>query len=190
MNTFKQILVAASLLGLTSAAFAVPIVGTINIGGASTVLNDGTNSTGIDFGAASVNFAPLPTGDFAGLESINTSGSTGDTLTMTDFLYAQIPEMTIWSIDLGNDGTSDFSFTLTSVAISSGDTADFSNLVLNGTGYFLASDTGLDKTYGSWTFSQSGASFSSESVPEPAIALLLATGLIGFGAARKMRKAA
>lgn len=188
MKKYTKTLLAISLLAVTGASFAVPLTGSINIGGQAVVLNDGTNSTGIDFGNGEVNNFPAPTGDFTGLGGINTTGLSGDTLILTDFLYTQIPSVAIWAIDLGNDSTIDYSFTLESVSVTSGDSGNFSNLVLNGTGYFMA--TGFDKTFGNWTYSQSGLSFSSESVPEPALLSLMGLGLIGFGAARKMRKAA
>ena len=186
MKKFNQILLAAGLFTLAGSALAVPITGTINIGGSSIVSDNGSISTGIQFTGGEVNNFPAPTGDFTGLGGINTAGTGGNTLTLTDFLYTDIPAgVTIWDIDLGNDG-SDFSFTLTGVTVVSGDSPDFSLLTLSGTGYFLA--TGFDKTYGAWSFSQSGASFSSESIPEPAILGLLGLGLIGMGAKRKFRK--
>jgi len=191
MTNFKQILLAASLSALSGIASATPIIGSINIGGASSVTNNGSVSTGISFGAASVNFAPAPTGSFAGFESFNTSasGGTGGLLTMSDFLYADIPSQVIWAIDTTNNGSTDISFTLDSITVVSGDTPNFAGLVLFGTGFFTDVASG-DTTDGVWQFSQSGASFSSQTVPEPALALLLGTGLIGFGVARKLRKKA
>jgi len=187
MKKFNQILLAAGFFTLTGNTLAMPITGTINIGGSSMVSYDGSVSTGVQFAGGAVNIFPAPTGDFAGLGGIDTNG-VDNTLTLTDFLYTDLDSpagATIWDIDLGNDG-SDFSFTLTGVTVVSGDSPDFSLLTLSGTGYFLAA--GFDKTYGTWYFSQSGAGFSSESIPEPAILGLLGLGLIGIGARRKFRE--
>ena len=183
----KAMITASLFCLIGSNASAAMISGTINIGGQSTVLNDGTNSTGIDFGGGNVNNFPAPTGDFTGLGGINTAcGVATPCLTLTDFLYVNIPMVEIWAIDSDGNGADDFSFTLTSINVTSGDTPTFSNLVLNGNGYFTA--TGFDQTAGSYTFSQSGASFSSQTVPEPTTIALLGLGLLGFGAASRRLK--
>jgi len=183
MKNLKRLMSVIVLSALSGVASAIPIIGTINIGGASTVENDGLTSTGVTFGGGSVNNFPVPTGTFNGLGGIDTAGTGGDLLTLTSFMYTDIPERKIWEIDLGSDGSVDYSFTLTSVSVVS---ESLSLLTLKGTGFFDA--VGFDRTYGSWSYSQSGASFSSQSVPEPTVALLLGMGLLGFGFARKARK--
>ena len=76
-------------------------------------------------------------------------------------------------------------------------TQDFGCLVLSGTGYFSITDlsgnnAGYTDTAGSWVYSQSGASFSSQNatVPEPGTIALLGLGLLGIGFVSRFRKSA
>ena len=194
MNILSRTLSAIALMILSGSAAAVAIQGTINIGGGSQVFNNGTSSTGIDFNCGStcggsVNMFPAPTGDFAGLGGLSTvSGA----LNLYSFYYNNIPSQVIW--DINYNGLL-YKYTLTSVAIVSGDSGNFSGLVLSGTGTFSITNAdgsyaGFDNTSGSWVYSQSGASFSSQTVPEPGTIALLGLGLVGIGAIRRFRKAA
>lgn len=177
MRLITNTLACIALLILTSSANATMITGTIGIAGFSTVTDDGSTPTGINFSFGVV----LPsTGDFSALGGLNTvSGE----LTLNDFLFSDIPAHVLWSID--HDGLS-YSYTLTSLDIVSGDSGDFSTLALSGKG--IVSITGYEDTYASWVFSRAGGTFSSENVPEPGTIALVGLGLIGFGAARRMKK--
>jgi hypothetical protein len=201
MDKMIRALIGICLLALSGSAAATYISGTINIGGGSEVINDGTNSTGLRFNncttivcGGAVNMWPAPTGDFSGIYA-----STGSGLTLYDFLYTDIPQQTIWEIDHGGLL---YSFTLQSINVVSGDVlsspgcqGDFGCLVLAGTGYFSITDSngnsvGYTDTAGTWTYSQSGASFSSQSasVSEPGTIALLGLGLLGIGVASRVRK--
>jgi hypothetical protein len=141
---------------------------------------------------------PAPTGDFASLAYLTLSTMNGG-LTLNSFDYSSIPSQEIWSI---NSGGLLYSFTLTSMQVESGDqmtgcgTGYFGCLVLSGNGYFSITDmygasVGYTDTVGSWVYSQSGASFSSQSsasVTEPGTIALLGLGLLGIGVASRFRK--
>jgi len=176
MRHIANTLASIALLILTSSANATMITGTIDIAGQSAVTDNGSTSTGIDFTFGVV----LPsTGDFSALGGQTTVFG----LTLNDFMYSDIPEHVLWSIDHGG---LNYSYTLTSLEIGNGNSGDYSTLSLSGNGFF--SITGFEDTYGSWLYTQSGGSFSSESVPEPATIALVGLGLIGFGVARRMKK--
>jgi hypothetical protein len=144
---------------------------------------------------------PAPTGDFASLAYLSLS-TMGGGLTLNSFYYSDIPQKKIWEIDSGGYL---YSFTLTSMQVVSGDLLNdpscnaaqsFGCLVLSGNGYFSITDmygasVGYTDTAGSWVYSQSGASFSSQSaasVTEPGTMALLGLGLLGIGVASRFRK--
>lgn len=193
MNRITHMLLGIGLLIISGSASAALITGTINIGGGSQVISNGTTSTGIDFNCGktcggSVNMFPPPTGSFSGLGGLST---TSGNLTLYSFLYSNIPSQVIWSINYNNLL---YSFTLTSMTVDSGDFGDFSQLALSGSGIFNitnldGSSAGYTAASGSWVYTQSGASFSSQStVPEPGTIALLGIGLVGIGAIRQIRK--
>jgi len=180
MKKFSHILLAVSLLGLSGIASAVPITGTIKFGGDLT-FDFASNSVDIIGDDAFV--TADPTGSFSGYVSA------GDIATYNDFIYSPFSAVTpLWSIG-------GFSFDLNQIITISEFTVAATGqqyLFLSGSGIFYGN--GFDKTYGDWTFSADGQkgqfAFSSVNVPEPGTALLLGVGLLGIGAARRLRKAA
>jgi len=193
MKRITHILIGFCLLVLSGSAAAVAINGTLNIGGGSKVINNGTTALGINFNClltcgSRVNSFPAPTGVFSGLGGLNTG--IGGGLTMYNFLFTDIPSKTIWSIS--HNGLL-YSFTLNSVQIISGNSGNFSTLVLAGSGFFRitnsdGSSAGYTDTSGKWIYSQSGGSFSSQTVPEPGTIALFGLGLVGIGVANRLRK--
>jgi len=180
MNTLKKTLLAASIFAIAGVANAMPITGSIGFGGGYT--HDGTNlsdATSITITDAIVQGAV--TGSFAA-EGI----AAGDTAAYSNFVFNPIstPIASIWSVG-------SFSFDLTSMNV---DFQSTTTLVLTGSGIINSTNPNLDTAYGDWSFTANQANqnftWSSSSAPEPAVALLLGAGLIGFGFARKARKAA
>lgn len=181
MNKFTKLITAVTLTAFAGIASAVPITGSIGFTGAYTI--DGTNffdSTTITRTTNTVN--GIVTGSYAS-EGI----SAGDVLTgpFADIIYnpTTTPIANLWSVG-------SFTFNLNNMNV------DFNNgttLVLSGGGIVSSSDAGFDDSFGTWNFTAnkqgSNLTWSSSAAPEPAMVLLLATGLIGFGFARKMRKA-
>ena len=181
MNKLTKLITAVALTAFAGIASAVPITGSIGFTGAYT--HDGANlldATTIFITPGTAAVAGVVTGSFAA-EGI----TAGDTATYSDFTFNPIstPIANIWSV-----GT--FSFTLNNMSV---DFQSANLLALSGSGLISSSDAGLDDSYGKWTFTAndtgSNMTWSSSAAPEPAMVLLLATGLIGFGFARKMRKA-
>ncbi len=189
MNKFTKLISASALLAFASAASALPtIVGDIAFSSetdafwtpvdSADVATTLALSTGITFTAGVNGFdqnVVSANGDFSGTET-----------TGVDFLDFQFDPLTsgtpLWTFDFGGDT---YSFTMNAVTtLSKGNTS----ILLEGTG-FMSID-GYEDTFGTWDFSGNTFSYSSSAAPEPALILLLATGLIGFGFARRARKAA
>jgi len=179
MKKLSYILLAVSLLTLSGVASAVPIVGTIKFGGDLTF---DLNANTVDIIGNDAIVIAAPGGDFASYVSL------GDTAVYNDFTYSPFTTVSpLWSVG-------GFSFTLSQIVSVFETTAPSGQQFLSLTGNGTFSGNGFDDTYGNWTFSADGQNgqfaFSSVSVPEPGTALLLGVGLIGFGAARKLRKTA
>lgn len=180
MNNTRKFIIALALSAIASVASAVPITGSIGFNGAYT--HDGTNlSDATQIFITDSHVSGVVTGSFAA------AGITdGDIAAYSDFVFNPIstPISSIWSI-VG------FSFDLNTMVV---DFQSSSLLALSGTGQITSTDPGLDATGGDWTFTAnetgSNLTWSSSAAPEPAIVLLLATGLIGFGFARRARKSA
>lgn len=196
MYNFKQILFTAALCVLSSAASAVTINGSIAFGtapGASWTPTPEPTATTAN--ATGVNFNEATSGVYSGFSGLVSTAdgdylsTIGEGVIFNDFTFNPLTSGTnLWSFTSGGNS---YSFNMTSVTIVN---QDASSIGLKGFG--LANATGFDETFGTWvlTLNNSGGSFSFSSsaavVPEPALALLLGTGLIGFGVARKMRKTA
>jgi len=188
MSKMKVILSSALLL-ITTNVLALPIGGTIEMGGSffaldsnGRVTNDASLATAIDFDFFGYDKFVVNTadGDFTGLD-----GKYGDIkdITFDPFIG---PVADFWSIG-------DFSFELTDL------TRGFTEnpktfLVLNGLGTLSAA--GFDDTVATWSFSGdttgtgvfswSSTSVATADVPEPSLLLLLSIGLIGIGIRKKV----
>ena len=178
---FLSISSALLLLVVSQTAVAMPyITGSIDITGNSVVLDDGTNATGInwiDLDSNLVNgdtgVVSAATGSFASLATFPLT-----TATLTDFTFASLPVADLWSAGI-------FSFELTSVTVDSFTKGQLLNL----SGAGVISAAGYADTAGVWDYSsQSGLSFSSNTVPEPSIAALIGIGLLGFGFLSRRQK--
>ena len=177
MKKFKQLLIAIGLVAFASSASAISITGSIGFGGGYTTdsgnLVDATVIQDIDALALGT-----IDGDFTGITA--GTAATYKNIVITPFA----PIMELWSIG-------GFTFDLNSLTI-----LDQAVGVIGLAGNGVIKAAGFDDTDGIWTFSSNSAgsnftfSASTAAAPEPAITLLLATGLIGFGVTRKMRKKA
>ena len=176
-NILSKLLVAVSLLSLAGSASAALITGSIGFTGNFTLDNTNFNtSTTVQITAANVQ--GTPTGSF-----LADGIADGDPVTHADIVYSPTGAVNnLWAV-----GT--FTFDLASM------TEDFktnTQLNLSGHGTISSTDAGLDDTFGTWIFTANNLGggtltwSSGSAVPEPAIALLIAVGLLGFGVSRKM----
>ena len=177
---FLSISSALLLLVVSQTAVAMPyITGSIDITGNSVVLDDGTNATGINW----LDLDPVTAGDQGVVSAASGSFASLSTFpqtiaTLTDFTFASLPVADLWSAGI-------FSFELTSVTVDSFTKGQLLNL--SGSGVISAA--GYADTAGVWDYSsQSGLSFSSNTVPEPSIAALIGLGLLGFGFLSRRQK--
>ncbi len=183
MYNVKQILLTSALCLLSGAASAVPITGDLLFTGTYTTDTDSaTTATVFTFNnPISVGFANQ---SFAALN--------GQDITYNVLDLGALPIASLWSA-VGSDSVN-YKFDLELITK---DTVDGNSRTINGIGTItIGADT---ETY-AWAFTSQnpGAgnspltfsfSASQAKASEPALALLLGTGLIGLGVARRMRKA-
>ena len=171
---------------LSSAASALPVVGSLEMTGAFWALNDA--------GAPVANATQATNIDFIGDQFTVTSGSTGmfagyafQKGDIKDLYFDPFsPVIDFWTLDI-------FSFDLMTINIDA--ETDVDNLHLSGTG--IIQGAGYTDTNGTWTFSGdsvTGGIFSWSSttkagdtvVPEPGVLALLSIGLLAFGVRKRL----
>ena len=203
MNKFTKLILALALSASAGVATAGTIAGEIiikptSIAQATPVDLSGaaTDSEGVEFSCLGISTTCTSTsegevfyatGDFSVL--------IGDLVNFFDFTFdALTAGSTLWQITDAAGTGNIFTLEMNTVDILHN---TMTSVDLAGTGEFTLTDASgafIDNAFGNWTFqtSTSGTlySFDSTAAPEPAITLLLATGLIGFGFARRMRKSA
>ena len=178
MKNFKQLILAFGIFAITGSASAIPISGDIGFTG-DYHTDTGSLGDATQIFIDNVTVSGSTTGSFAA-ENIKA----GDAASYSGFTFNPTGPVTgLWSVG-------SFTFTLNTMSLDY--QSDFA-IILSGTGMTSSTDKDLDNNYGDWIFTAntSGSNFtfsSSSSVPEPAVILLLATGLLGFGFARKARK--
>ena len=181
MKKIISSLAATLLLALASTtASATLIDGTINFVGGATVTNTANTISTITFSNnTNVNTDTfLVTGDFAPL--------VGQAATFSNLNVADVTPYTLWSVG-------SFTFTITDILTNTYTTGLQGFKAIGGNGYFTSTDSAFDQTSGSWIITANGASnkvsFSSTAIPAPAGAALLGLSLLGFGFARRNKKA-
>lgn len=182
MNKFTNLILAFALFAVSGVASAIPTGNVVFFGGLTPDTSSVTDADVFTFGNV---LAVAASGDFSPMTGNSVTWSNLDT---TQPFVAVSP---LWTLDLA--GTI-YSFDLNNISFDSRfDGPLVGSRTINGTGEMSIS--GLGTTFGDFLFSTQDISvggtfsFSAANAPEPAITLLLATGLIGFGFARKMRKA-
>ena len=184
MNTYTKLIAAIALTAFAGAASAT-IIGNIDFDGGFTGYEADGVTTADNLVAEVFKFEN-------DIDVTAADGSLsfllGTAVTYSTLDLNAIPASPLWVADATTW------FNLESITV---DTVSFNTRIVQGVGtLFLGGETA---TY-NWEFSSQGDgsgnptifsfSASQANVPEPAIALLLATGLIGFGFARRARKTA
>jgi hypothetical protein len=174
MKKYISLLATSLVLVLaTGTVSAIPIDGNIAYAGASTTTYSGTEVASINFGTAVVTTA---TGDYAAEGVIPFSSA----VNLVNLHPVTAPVAGLWVIE-------GFTFDLASI------TSNFvSGLSATVTGNGAVKHAGYDDTFVTWGFTtqrHSGETSFSASVPAPAGAALLGLGLLGFGFARRNKKA-
>jgi len=168
------------LLCAASTASATMIDGTINFIGGAVLSTSGSTISKVTFDAGTVvnGSDALVTGDFDGLE--------GSSALFSDLNVADVTPYTLWTA-----GT--FTFTITEIMTNTFTSGIFGTKNIGGYGYFTSTDSSFEQTAGEWIITANGAStnvsFSSTAIPAPAGAALLGLSLLGFGFARRNKKA-
>ncbi|MCK5396572.1 MAG: PEP-CTERM sorting domain-containing protein [Gammaproteobacteria bacterium] len=187
MSNNLKIILNSALLLVASNVTALPITGTMEMGGSFYALDSEGNRTSNAGDATSIDF------DFFGYDMfvVNTASGDFDGLAgqygyIKDIQFEPFvaPVADFWSIG-------DFSFDLTELTRGFTENPD-KFLVLSGAGTLSA--TGFDDTVATWSFSGdttgtgvfSWSATSEVSVPEPNILFLLSIGLISIGLRKKL----
>jgi len=181
MNKYTKLIAAASLSAFAGIASALPVDGSIGFGGA--YKHDGTSLTD----ATTINITSATVVGTTTDSFLDAGIVAGTPATYAQFIFSPIstPISNIWTVDV-------FTFELTNMNV---DLQNAALLALSGGGTFSTTDSSRDEADGQGTSTENETGtnhtwYSSSALPDPAMILLLATGLIGFGFARRARKTA
>ncbi len=200
MRLHTSLLAAAAFLGMSSAAFAIPVSGQLSLGGyAAAIGSTGMGAaTGIDFvanstasrspgAAGGITMFGAGTGSFAGFSCNSGAGACGSIQDISSF--ASQGALTNF-LTLTSGGTT-VSFDLTKISNVSNDTAN-NQLGFTATGFI--SETGFERTAGTFNLTAQGdniVSFSATTlaanIPEPTSMMVLGGSLALIGLIRRKK---